>query len=68
MAVPMPKYLVTLSTPRGECSIEVPSFHGGGVAARRAKWSAISIGWGDVDEVTVVSSVLLVSLVHAGRS
>lgn len=57
--VTIPTYLVTLSTPNGEGSIEVPTFQGSEAAARRAKWSAVSVGWGDVDEVTVVSSVLL---------
>ena len=69
MNVPIPTYLVTLTITKeidedtvstGTGSIEVPSFMGGDAAGRRAKWSAVASGWGDVDEVEV-QSVELVS-------
>ena len=68
MNVPIPTYLVTLTiTKKGDSplaertgTIEVPTFLGKVVAGRRAKWSAIAHGWGDVDEVEV-KSVELVS-------
>ena len=68
MNVRIPTYLVTLKiTQEGDSplaertgTIEVPTFLGEDVARRRAKWSAIADGWGDVDEVEV-QSVELVS-------
>ena len=68
MKVRIPTYLVTLKiTKEGDSplaertgTIEVPSFMGGDAAGRRAKWSAVASGWGDVDEVEV-QSVELVS-------
>ena len=63
----IPTYLVTLKiTQEGDSplaehtgTIEVPSFMGGDAAGRRAKWSAIASGWGDVDEVEVQSVELI---------
>ena len=65
----IPTYLVTLritqegDSPLAErtASMEVPSFLGDAAAGRRAKWTAVAAGWGDVDEVAV-QSVELVSL------
>lgn len=50
-----PRYLVTLDTPRGQGQIEVPTFQGPEAAGRRAHMGACAQGWGDLDEVKVVS-------------
>lgn len=64
----VPTYLVTLeiikeidedTVSTGIGSIEVPSYLGADTAGRRAMWSAIAAGWGDVDEVKVQSVELL---------
>lgn len=68
MNVRIPTYLVTMKITKESDgplvdrtgTIEVPTFCGEDVARRRAKWSAIASGWGDVDEVEV-KSVELVS-------
>lgn len=67
MKVRVPTYLVTMKitkesdSPLVECTgtIEVPTFLGQDAAGRRAKWSAIADGWGDVDEVEVQSVELI---------
>lgn len=53
------RYLVTLNTPKGPGEMEVPSTLGPDAAGRRARITAISIGWGDFDTVDVASVVPL---------
>lgn len=50
-------YTVTLDTPKGIAQLDLKSTLGPEAAGRRAHMSAVSIGWGDLDEVTVVSVV-----------
>jgi hypothetical protein len=52
-------YLVVLDTPNGRGEIEVPSTLGPDAAGRRARIAAIASGWGDMDDVIVVSVVAL---------
>lgn len=59
MSTPVPTYLVVLNTPNGTAELEVPTFAGPEAAGRRAFWTACSLGWGDVEEITVESSTLL---------
>lgn len=56
----IPRYLITLDTPLGQGQIEVPSFLGPEVAARRAHISACAIGWGDLNTVIVRATELIV--------
>jgi hypothetical protein len=49
------QYLVTLSTPKGQAELEVPSTLGAEAAGRRAWMTGVQLRWGDVDEVQVVS-------------
>lgn len=49
------KYLVTVSTPKGEAELEVPTTLGPEAAGRRAWLTAVQQRWGDVDEVKVIS-------------
>lgn len=49
------QYLVTLSTPKGQAELEVPTTLGAEAAGRRAWAVGLAQGWGDVDEVQVVS-------------
>lgn len=51
----VPQYVVTLDTAQGRAVLEVPSMLGPDAASRRAFWTAVSLHWGDVDEVSVVS-------------
>jgi hypothetical protein len=51
----VPRYLVTLDAPAGRGEIEVPTYQGPDAAGRRAFWAACSLGWGDVDEITILS-------------
>ena len=53
----LPRFLVTLATPDGPGSIEVPTLLGPDAAARRALWSAAAKGWGDVTELQVLGVV-----------
>lgn len=53
MTPPLPRYVVTLSTPNGPGVLEVPSLLGPDVAARRALITAAAIGWGDLPDLTV---------------
>jgi hypothetical protein len=52
-------FLVTVLTPNGKAELEVPSTLGTEAAARRAHITAVSLGWGDMDTVTVESVALL---------
>lgn len=54
-----PRYLVTLIMPRGTCLLEVPTFQGPAAAGRRAKFAAVSQGWGNLDEVLVGSVAVI---------
>ncbi len=49
----VPTYTVTLLTPNGVAQLDVPTYGGPMGAGRRAFWAAVSLGWGDVDEITV---------------
>jgi len=53
-------YLVTLDTPQGRAELEVPTTLGPDAARRRAWMTAIQLRWGDVDEITVVSTELII--------
>lgn len=55
------RYVVTIGTPQGPGEMEVPSTLGPDAAGRRAKMTAFTIGWGDLDELTVES----VKVMHA---
>lgn len=52
-------YLVTVDTPRGRAELEVPTTRGPDAAGRRAWMTAVALRWGDVDEITVVSTALI---------
>lgn len=52
-----PVYEVVLATPTGDGVLEVPSFLGAEAASRRAYWTAVAAGWGEPDQVSVISSV-----------
>lgn len=54
-----PVYLVTIDTPLGRAELEVPTLLGPDAAARRAWLAAIQLRWGDLDEITVVSTELI---------
>ena len=49
------RYEVEIDSPKGHFWIDVPSMIGPDAAGRRAYITAVSMGWGDFDEVTVVS-------------
>lgn len=51
-----PDIPASIAAPDGTAVLEVPTSLGADAAARRAKWTAIQQRWGDVDEVTVVST------------
>jgi len=55
----MPVYLVTVDTPQGRAELEVPTLLGPAAAERRAWMTAVQLRWGDVDEITVVSTELV---------
>jgi hypothetical protein len=55
----LPVYLVTIDTPQGRAELEVPTLRGPAAAERRAWITAVQLRWGDVDEITVVSSELI---------
>lgn len=61
----VPAYEVVLATPAGDAVFEVPSFQGAEAAGRRAYWTAVSLGWGEPDQITVVSSVRMPQQVSA---
>lgn len=48
-----PLFTVTLDTPAGPAVLEVPTFQGPAAAGRRAHLTAVHLGWGDLDEITV---------------
>jgi hypothetical protein len=45
---------VTLSTPKGEGVMEVPTALGESAARHRAVFTACAAGWGDLDEIEIV--------------
>ena len=51
-------YLVTLDTPHGRAELEVPTLLGPDAAERRAWMTAVRLRWGDIDQITVVSTAL----------
>lgn len=53
------RYLVTLSFPQGQAELEVPTTLGEGAAMRRARMSAVAMGWCDMGEARVVSTRVL---------
>lgn len=55
MSTKLVTYVVTLSTSIGEAVVEVPSSLGPDAAGRRARIGAVALGWGDIDEVSVLS-------------
>lgn len=61
----VPTYEVLLTTPGGDAVIDVPSYLGAEAAARRARWTAISLGWGEPDEIKAITSVRLPQQVTA---
>jgi hypothetical protein len=54
-----PVYLVTIDTPQGRAELEVATLLGPGAAGRRAWMTAVQLRWGDLDEITVVSTELI---------
>jgi hypothetical protein len=49
-------YRVTLACPGDLLAVlDVPSCLGSEPAERRAWWTAVSLGWGDVDDITIVN-------------
>lgn len=52
-------FLVTLSTPKGEGSMEVPTLLGESAVRARAVFTACAAGWGDIDEIEVVRCELI---------
>jgi hypothetical protein len=54
-----PVYLVTIDTPNGRAELEVPTLLGPDAAGRRAWITAVQLRWGDLDEITVVSTELV---------
>lgn len=50
---PIPMYVITISTPNGPGVLEVRSLIGPDAAKRRALITAMAIGWGEPDELTV---------------
>ena len=54
-----PVYLVTIDTPRGRAELAVPTLLGPDAAGRRARMTAVQLRWGDLDEITVVSTELI---------
>lgn len=54
----VPTYRVQVATPGGPAELDVPTFQGPDAAKRRAYWTAVAAGWGDVDEVTVTNVTL----------
>ena len=55
----LPVYLVTIDTPQGRAELEVPTLLGPAAAERRAWMTAVQLRWGDVDEITLVSTELI---------
>jgi hypothetical protein len=55
-----PVFEVLLTTPAGDAVLEVPTFLGAEAAGRRALWSAVALGWGEPDQVTVAAVTELV--------
>ena len=47
---------VTVQTPKGLLLVDVPTFQGQEAAERRAHISVVAAGYGDLDEVEVISS------------
>ena len=47
------RYVITIGTPNGPGVLEVPTTLGPEAAARRALVTAMAIGWGEPDELTV---------------
>lgn len=50
-------WTVTLRTPHGMAELDVPTTLGPDAASRRAHMAACSLGWGDLDTITVESVV-----------
>lgn len=48
------RWIVRLMTPDGEAELEVPTFYGPEVAGRRAQVAAVTMRWGDFDEIRVI--------------
>lgn len=61
---PLTTWVVTLSTPRGEAKLDVPTSLGAEAAKRRAVISAVAIGWGDLGEVEATDCVSLDEFVN----
>ncbi len=59
----VPTYECVIATPAGDAVLEVPTFQGAEAAARRAFWTAVASGWGEPDQVTVISAVRMPSVV-----
>ena len=55
----LPVYLVTIDTPQGRAELEVPTLLGPAAAERRAWMTAVRLRWGDIDQITVVSTELI---------
>jgi predicted metal-dependent hydrolase len=49
-------YSVTVQTPKGLLLVDVPTFLGQEAAERRAHISVVASGYGDMDEVEVIST------------
>lgn len=55
----LPVYLVTIDTPQGRAELEVPTMLGPAAAERRAWLTAVQLRWGDLDQITVISTELM---------
>jgi hypothetical protein len=55
----LPVYLVAIDTPQGRAELEVPTMLGPAAAERRAWMTAVQLRWGDVDQITVISTELI---------
>lgn len=49
-------YRVALDCPGGPVVLDVPSCLGPEAAGRRAVWTAVALGWGEPDEVTLADT------------
>lgn len=56
---PIIDYRVVLQTPKGVFDVDLKSAQGPEAAARRAHVSLVAAGYGDLDEVTVLSTAVV---------
>ena len=51
---PLETYEVQLDTPKGRMAAELKSTLGAGAAVRRAHWSLVHAGYGDLDDIKII--------------